>query len=261
MSIDLDSVINNNLVYYNGNGIALAYGGNTLTENIMYSNSGINLYFNRAVNVINHNVFYGAQYGIYLGSSSANIIIKNSIFHQNSLYGIFSEIAITIIYCCITDAVNSNVDITDSSNISDNPLFININEGEENFNIKTLENGDLLDSPCKDAGESDIGAYTITRSTLSDVFKKYELAYNPLELNPEINPKGLIDQEGVRGGSHLYAKEHKRLFPLNWGTSQLSSETLRLTMALMNKLIQTRKNQYSKEQTRIRFHQPSNLLR
>ena len=251
---DLDAIISNNIIKNSGNGIKLAYGGNTLEKNIVFNNSIFGIHSNYTGTIFNHNVFYLNQYGIYLESNSGGITIKNNIFNQDSLYGIYSEVAIAITYCCMTDAINSNVDITSDTNITSNPLFINTNEGEENFNIKTIEDGSLLDSPCKDAGESDIGAYTIDRGVLSDVFKKYEFTHNPIEMNPSIKAKGVVDNESTRGGINLYGKEHKRVFPLNWGGEQLSSKELRLTIALFSKLIQTRKNQYTKEQIRIRYH-------
>lgn len=241
---DLDAIISNNLIYGNGNGGKLAYGGNTLEENNIYNNTVFGIWADYTGTTFNHNVFYLNQYGIYLESNSAGIIIKNCIFNQNSLYGIYAEIAIVITYCNIPDSVNSNVDITDSSNIVDNPLFINTTSGSENFNIKTIEAGYILDSASKDASDSttfpDIGAYDIARSTANEWWQKYQLATNPTNMNAGIIAKSLRDIEEGLGSKILYSKSHKRVLPFIWDANASSTEIQRKTIEYLNTLIPTR---------------------
>ena len=138
------------------------------------------------VQVVNHNVFYNNQYGVNLFSNSGSIIYKNNISFLNSLYGIFSEVPVAITYNCIVDAIN-NIDISDASNIINEPLFVNTDSGDEDFHIKTTEGGFIHDSPCKDSSDDtpvqDIGAYNVLRSVASESYKKYQLESNPRDLN------------------------------------------------------------------------------
>lgn len=258
---DTDAVIENCKIYNNGNGIKLAYGGNTIEECLIYNNIIFGIWLDYTGQIMNHNVFYNNQYGIYI-ESNASVLIKNSIFFKNSLYAIYSELSITVTYCCITDAIY-NVDNTDSSNFTDNPLFVNINSGEEDFNIKTIEAGYSFDSPCKDSADDgyDVGAYLITRIVDEDDWKKYEFEFNPhVEWTNII--EGYSQFVDALAGKDNFGKDSKRMFVFDFGKDQqVSSETIRQKMEYFATLIKTRANGLTEEQTKFRIHfQPTSYL-
>jgi hypothetical protein len=255
---NLDAVISNNLIGENGNGARLAYGGNTLEENCIYNSSVFGIHVNYNVNTFNHNVFYGGQYGVYLESSSNGNTFKNNITNNNSLYGIFSETSLVITYCCITDAVNANVDKTSTTNNTNNPLFINTDSGSENFNIKTTEGGYSYNSSCKDAAESstfpDIGAYDITRAVINDYWQKHTFAYNPRVLDYQINSKGNTTFNSGTGTQWNWSKGRRRGFQLKWQTGQYSDETDRLKVEFLNSLYQRADKERLNEEVKVRFN-------
>jgi len=255
-----DAIISNNLIYNSGNGIALSYGGNTIEYNVVYNNSIFGIWSDYTGNIFNHNVFYGNEYGLYLESNSAAITIKNCIFNNNSFYGIFSEVSIIVTYCDITDAVN-NIYISDSTNITDNPLFVNTNAGEENFNIKTIEAGFIKDSACKNAGESDIGAYQLDRGIESEAWKTYQLEHNPENMNDDLIPKGLREFESGTGSIDFFAKCFKRIFPFIWTKSNPTTKEQNKRLQYLNTLIKTRENELNNERTKVRLHfRPTEFL-
>jgi len=260
---DTDAQILNCKIYDNGNGIKFTRGGNIVQECLIYGNAVFGINANFTTYTINHNVFFNNQYGIYFESSSGGIILKNSIFSGNSVYGIFSEIPVTIAYCIITDAINSNVDDTDTSNLSDSPLFINTDSGDEDFHIKTIEGGYRIDSPAKDSADDDddIGAYTVDRSVANNDWRKYELEFHPKNVNFNLDAKGYITFEDGLGGYDNWAKGHKRIFKFNYSQGVISSETLRQKLEYFITLIKTRENELVDGQTIFRLHfKPDNYL-
>jgi hypothetical protein len=255
---DTDWTVSNNLIYNGGNGIKLSYGGNTLEENCFYNNAVFGVWSDYTGQTFNHNVFYLNQYGVYFESNTNAISLKNCIFDQNSLYDIFSEVTLIITYCCITGAYNSNVNITDSSNIIDDPLFINKTSGSEDFNIKTIEAGDTYDSKCKDASDDltfpDIGAYDIARSTEDEWWQSYQLVVNPENMNMALITKSLRNIEEGLGSKLLYGKSHKRVLPFVWMPNNRMPEIQRKQLEYMSTLIPTRENGLTKEGAKFRIH-------
>lgn len=257
-----DCIISNNKIYDNGNGIKLSYGGNTLEYNLIYNNSKFGIWADYTGQKFNHNVSHGNQYGLYLESNSGSISIKNCIFNLNSLYGIYSEVNISITYCCIADAINGNVDITDTSNTTDDPLFVNANIGTEDFHIKTKKGGnpdsDVLynfDSVCKDAADDsyDIGSYLLTRVVSDDYWKKYQLANDPTNMDRKNTIKSQNKSEYASGSLSLYGKSHKKVLPLIWNGQEYSTEEQYDVLEYISSLIQTIENQLIREQTKIRM--------
>jgi hypothetical protein len=261
---DTDATITNNKIYNGGNAIRLAYGGNTVQENLIYNNSIFGIWTDWTIQEFIHNVFYGNQYGIYLESNSAGITIRDCIFDQNSSYGIYSEVALVITYCDILDAVNSNVNITAASNLTDNPLFVNTNEGAEDFHIKTIEGGYVSDSACKESASDgkDIGAFDVSYSVANDYWKLYELAYNPKVMDFGNRPKGAVQFTDAEGGLDNWAKAHKRVFGLAFGQNQYTTEVLRNKLKLFSvDMMRKRENTYVDSQTIFRVHfQPTTYL-
>jgi hypothetical protein len=255
---DTDAIISNNLIYGNGNGLRIAYGGNTANENCIYNNTIYGLHSDYTVNSYNHNVFYGNQYGIYLESNSSVVTIKNSIFHSNSLYDINSEVSVVIRYSCLTGAVNTNVDISATSNTTNNPLLINTTSGSENFNIKTTEGGYSYNSSCKDASDTtafpDMGAYDMDRAITGDAWKKHTFTYNPRVLDYQINSKGNTTFNSGTGTQWNWSKGRKRGFQLKWQTGQYSDETDRLKVEFLNSLYQRADKERSNDAVRVRFN-------
>lgn len=253
---DTTTTISNCKIYYNGNGIKFTRGGNTVEECLIYSNSVYGIHCDYTVNTFNHLILYGNQYGIYFESNSSGISIKNSIFNGNSLYGIYSEVSVSISYCCITDAVNSYIDITDTTNFTNNPLFINTNENEEDFNIKTKAGGYLMDSICFETADDgyDIGAYKVNNYISANDWKYFIFDYNPKDIDFAKKLKGKLDFENALGSTNTFAQDEKRLITLTWTSQQVSTANQRKIIEYLAGLVQTRKNGLIENETKIRVH-------
>lgn len=250
---DLDAIISNNLIYNNGNGCKLLYGGNIVNENCIYNNAVFGIWIDQSEHTFNHNVFYGNYYGLYVGSNANNILLKNSIFQQNSYYGIYSEVSIAITYCIIPDATY-NINYSNETNIELNIQFINIDSGSENFNLKTKAAGYNFDSAGKNAADDgyDIGAYKVTRAKSDDSWKKYQLANDPTTLDRKNIVKGLNKSEYINGKLSLYGKAHKKVLPLIWNPDEYSTEEQYDTLEYISTLIRTDENEITREETLIR---------
>jgi len=252
---NIESIISNCLVYNNGDGIKWAYGGNSLSESIVYNNSKFGLWSNYLTSTIDHCVFYLNQYGTYIESNSGVITITNSIYYDNSIYGIYSEISIQISYCCITDSVE-NIDISDSSNINDDPLFKDLTSGNEDFHLKSESGGFFIESPCVESASdgTDIGAYDTTRTITNVSWTKYVLDVNPTNMNIDAMSKGQVKFTDVLGAQSLWAKAHKISLPIKWADNRYTTETQRKKIQYLSSLIPTRENGKTKSECLIRVH-------
>lgn len=257
-----DADIMYNRIYQNGNGIKLAYGGNEIEYNIIFDNTIFGIWSDYTLQEFIHNSIYGNYYGLYLESNSAGITCKDNISSQNSYYGIYSEVAIIVTYCNITDAVNSSVDNSDSSNIIDLPLFVNTNEGTEDFHLKSIYGGYINDSPCigTASDDTDIGAWQVTRTIANDDWKKYQVPFNPQVEWINI-PKGAVQFNDAIGRIDNWAQAHRRGFVFTINAPQVSNEALRQKFEYFSTLIQKRENTIVDEQTKFRIHfQPTSFL-
>jgi hypothetical protein len=223
----------NCIIRNNGNGIKLSYGGNIIQECLIYGNTIFSIWSDYTSQTFNHNIFYGNYYGIYFESNTTGIIIKNCIFHGNSWRDISSEVSISTTYCCITGATD-NVDISNTSNITDDPLFENVTSGSEDFHIKTTEGGYIHNSPCKDASDDDpvqdIGAYNVVRSVTSERWLKYQLETNPRDLNPFPKIKGEVNINNAEGSLKRYGVSTKRVFPFQYSDDDEQTEEQKNTL-------------------------------
>jgi len=220
-----DCLISNCKFYNGGNGIKFSYGGNTVQESLIYNNAIFGIHSDQAGQIFDHNVFFGNQYNIYFESNTGSIIFKNNISHKGSSYGIYSEVSISVTYCCITDRTY-NVNTSATSNTSDDPLFVSEITGSEDFNIKTRFGGWNVDSPCfLTADDSkDIGAYDVDRSIGEEGWKKYVFETNPTNGIPEDQPIGQVKFSDALGSRSLWAKSDKLVFPLEWEADTYSTE-------------------------------------
>lgn len=234
-------------IYNNGNGIKFSYGGNTVQECLIFNNTIFGIHADYTGQTFNHNVFYLNQYNLYLESNSGSITYKNNISDNASLYGIYSEVALIVTYSNITDAVNANVDVTDSSNIANNPLFIDVDNYD--FNIKTIEAGYKFDSGCKDTADDgyDIGAYKLSRSVADSYWQKYQFPtnYNPGKVTFQIKILSLNKLRTAQGKLKKWAIDSKRIYTLKWDTKQASTEELRNKLEYFLQLMQMRTNDNS----------------
>jgi len=227
---ETEAEVSNCKIHDGGAAIKFSLGLNIFDENIIYNMITVGVHINRDGDSSNHNVFYNNETGIYVEGTASGITIKNSIISGNSLYGINSEVSIFVTYCCITDSLN-NVDDNDSSNITDEPLFVSIASGSEDFHIKTIEAGFSINSACKDASDDsdfpDIGAYDMDRGIDEDSWKQYELEYNPRNIDFLHNVPGLVKFESALGHLDLFGKSDKKIFVFKYHSRQLMSEELR----------------------------------
>lgn len=252
---DTDGEIKNNDINNNGWGIALIYGGNIVEENLIYRNIHFGIYANYTAQSLDHNDIFLNRWGVYLGANISGIIFKNSISHFNTLYEIYSEVLLTIDYCCITEVGALNNITLDEHSFTDNPLFVNTNDGEEDFNIKTIELGYSVDSPCKDSADddTDIGALQINRDIESDAWKKHELNYNPRNIDFRHEGKGIIKFEDGTGSLDLFMKDDKRIYVFKYAKRQYMDETDRKKLEYFNTLVQGRVNSLTKDDTKLRL--------
>lgn len=256
-----ECIITNNIIKNGGNGLKLSRGGNTVQNNLIYGNTIFSIWSDYTSQSFTHNVLYGNGYGLYLESNSAGITFRDNITSQNTLYGIFSEVALIVTYCDITDATN-NVDATDPSNFTDNPLFVNTLLGSEDFHLKSVFGGFSFNSPCINSASDgkDIGAYDVLRTTDEDAWKKYEMAFNP-QVRWNNIPKGVTRFNSAKGFLSMWAKAHRRGFVFTFSAPQVSSEELRLKMEYFSTRIRKRESNTVEEETKFRIHfQPTSFL-
>lgn len=251
-----DTQILNSIIKDNGNGIKLAYGGNTIKECLIYNNSKFGIHSDWTGQTFNHNVFYNNYYGLYLESNSGGIIYKNNISHQNSLYGIYSEVALIVTYSCITDAVNANIDITNSSNIIDDPLFINIVFGSEDFHLKSEFRGYSVNSVCIDAADDglDMGAWDVDDSIFENYWKKYQFVHNPRTMNEGLLPKGVIKFDDAYGNLSGYMKSDRITLPLVWAGNSAMSEVQRKKIRYFSTHVPSVQNERTEAECEFRIH-------
>ncbi len=258
----LDAEIDNNLVHNSGSGLKLSHGDNTIEENIFYKASKYNIHFDQSGQTINHNVSFGGKFNYYFDSNTSNIIFTNNITSGGGENGIFSAVSLAITFNCIDDPVTTSVDISASSNIQADPLFINTLDGTEDFHIKTIEGGFSFNSLCKDAGSSDIGAYAVDRAITSEHRRSYQLEHNPANLDQITQGLGITKSESALAEINLYAKGHKRIFPFEWDTNTISSETQTDILEYFSTLFSTNENELTKDQSVFRIHLiPETFLR
>lgn len=244
----------NCFVMDNGCGLRLAYGANTIDESIFSGNASFGVWADWTVNSFTNCVFYGNDYGLNLAVNSAGVTYRNNISNGNFTYGIYSVVALVATYSCINDAINSLVDIMDASNIEADPYLVDVDA--DDYHIKTIEGGAMIDSLCKDAASDggDIGAYIMDRSISSEAWRKYQLAWNPLKMDPEYNGKGVVSFENALGGASMFEKGHKRVFPFQWSAEQASTGELWKKIQFLSSLVPDRDQGRTADQCRMRLH-------
>ncbi len=136
--------------YFNSAGYGLTVDGNALlTGDIL----------------VNHCDFFNNSGGIrFLNNNGANEIVKNTISHGNSLYGINADIDISFSSSLVTDPVLNVNSISDV--LTGNPSYVNEGSGNPDnvdLNIRVTETGYPADSPARDLADDDrnAGAYDV----------------------------------------------------------------------------------------------------
>lgn len=255
------TTISNCLIHDNGNGIRFARGGNTISETVIYANDVYGVWSDYSVQSYDHCIFSKNYYGIYFESNTGGVSITNSVFDLNSYYDIYSEVSIILTYCCVTGSVNSNVDISDSSNTIDSPLFVSVSDGAEDYRLRRIELGYNNNSPLIDQGDDgyDIGAYKFTYDTTSYSWKKYDLEFNPQSVKWINRAKNLVEFNSASGSIDHFVSNHKRGLLLDFG-SNVSSAELRDKVDYFHTLVKGRELNLTEEQTHFRLHlQPTSF--
>jgi parallel beta-helix repeat protein len=226
-----------------GAGLTITTGGNSITNNIFSYNDFQCIFLDDAGHTITNNVFYFGKYGLETATTASSITYQNNI-SLNFTTAIKTSISMSIFYSCITDGVSASVDKSSTTNINNNPLFVDTEIGSEDFNIKTIEAGFFRDSACKDAGSDgkDMGAYIVARSILSDSWASYQFDHNPRKILFEDKIKGVTNFEKLDGGMDLFGKDMKRGFTFQWAVRQVTSEEIRNKVSYFATRIKTRYN-------------------
>jgi len=118
-----ETFIYNSIIYNNGSGIKIAVKYSTIENNIIYNNSDYNILINDENFTVENNTCYNAKYGISISKLISSSSILNNISSNNSIYDIQASLLTKVTYNCFF--TYSNIDISDSSNIIADPLFIN----------------------------------------------------------------------------------------------------------------------------------------
>jgi hypothetical protein len=249
------STIENNLISSNSNGVSSNPPGASLKNNIFLSNSNYGLWGNSPSSDYDKNTFYQNYVHFYIGTSMTNYVVKDCIFHSaRSASGILADIAATALNCCITDAVGSLLDKSSSTNLIDNPLFVNTNDGSEDLHLKSKKDGFSFDSPCAESASDggDMGAYSVTYSLTDYSFRKYHFEENPLQNNIDNAIKGGSSFTSITGSLTMYGDYHKRIFPMQF--SNYTTKTQRDKLAYLNGFYPTRENGLVRNDCIMRYH-------
>ena len=247
----INSDIFNCWIENNAVGVSSYGNGIEMEENIIKLNT-YGVYNYGSNNEIIHDVFFNNTYGVY--NDNASVTIRDNIFKSNTTNSIYSSLPIITTYCCVVNSPNSNVDITDSTNFVDDPLFIDA--ANDDFNVKSIENGNLFNSPCVDAASDlkDIGAYDVTRATSALDWRIYRLEYNPDTMDMQVITKNRSVYSDIKGDIINYGYSQRRVFPLQWNMNTYTSETQRKKIEYFNQLLINSNNGLSNEETIIRLH-------
>ena len=174
------SIIKNNLFYRLASGYACHIDGTAAT--------GPTIEFS-------HNTVFDCYGGLRLENNGGSELVKNNIFHENDIYDVNAETAITMTYSLYTGNLNNVT--SGASVIKANPLFINegaIDPDDIDLQIKLRLLGYPADSPAyqladdttpdRDAGAWDIipigSATTWTYFTFEKPAKGIDLKYEPI---------------------------------------------------------------------------------
>jgi hypothetical protein len=250
--------IQNCIIHDNGNGINLPWGATTIQQNIIYNNIVYGLYRNKQLGGNDHNVFFGnGTTGYYLPVTATGELITNSIFYANGAYGINSLVAIIVQNSCINDFVSTLVDYltTGSGNITDNPLFVNENEGTEDFHIKTIARGYMFNSPCLNLADDgySMGAYLETEEITGGGWKSYQLEHEPAKLNIESALIAGTSSISNYGSLFLRGRNYKMIFPLQWDTNTATTAKQGKKIRYFQSRIPTTKNELTRDECLFRI--------
>jgi hypothetical protein len=242
------TVINDCKSYNNGVGGQASAVTTSFNNSLFYENyySGVTIPNGSTDLLIDNCVMNLNQYGFYYDGGDCQII--DSIISGND-QGIVTDSLFfsNITYSCINDTVDDYTNISDVSNRTNDPLFIDSATvgDDKNLNIKTIDAGYFLDSPCykTDSTGADMGGYTFSARGLQSVtWKKYTFEFNPAFMNINNIVKGLNSTDDGRGNLVNWGKAHKRIFPMTWNNDSASSITQYKMVRYFSTLIETREN-------------------
>lgn len=160
--------ITNNKTYSNSYIGIIIVGGtnnNQVSNNLVYSNasSGMHIGWSAQNNLIKNNTIYGnSSRGIVLDNTTTNNIIKNNIVAKNASDGIYIEsgssaqLSYNDFFSNGTNGVTnySGIATLGIGDISVDPYFKSTDSNSQDFlKLKSLSQGDSLESPCIDSGD------------------------------------------------------------------------------------------------------------
>jgi hypothetical protein len=172
-AVNANSEVNiyNSKIYNNDIGVSVQSNYMEVLDSQFYSNSGgYGLIVNGAALsagdiLINHSDFFNNAGGIrFIGNSGAAETVRNSIFHNNSLYGINADSPLSLLYSNITCPL---LNVTHGAGVvTENPDYVNESTGDpENvdLNIRVTETGYPANSPAKGLADDgrNAGAYDV----------------------------------------------------------------------------------------------------
>jgi hypothetical protein len=237
----------------NNNGDGVSYY-NDFDNCLIYKNSKNGIYANIENTTIDFCTIYLNNNNVYFDNSGSLGIIKDSIIYNATNLEIKSDVyVVTVTYSCSTTNVDSLVDISSSTNILDDPLYISTTDGSENFRFKRKEAGYLFDSPClgiaSDGG--DLGAYENNYTISSYSWRKYQLEYNPQKNEHFSMVKNAQGEDNILGDFTLYTDAQKRKFPMIFPS--YATKEQRLKIQYLNSFHPSRANGLTRDDTIMRM--------
>jgi len=246
-----------------GTGAMLAHQDNTVEECAFEDCDWAGIYVTNTGQALMHLSIYGGAYGLNL-SAAASAALIDSIFSGQSSYAIYSDAWIFPTFCCIDGAVSALVNISDPSNLTTTPLFLDTASDDKDLHLWSLENGYPAQSPCLNAASDgyDMGCYLIDRGVTDESLETYVFPTVVTNLEEEIVGKSESGFETVAGSSSRSAKTHKRRFELSWGTGTAApDDEFREMMELFSTMIEDDHQGWTAEQCIFALHKrPTELI-
>lgn len=153
--------------------------------------------------VFKYNTLFSNYSGLELKSNAGTETVKDSIFYQNTGFGVKSAVAVTVTNSCCTDTLVTAVLDSNTSNTL-NPLFFN--EGTENpeqtdLHLKSRTAGYSLNSPALRISDDglDAGCYNVEYIVLPATYTAFEMP-KPKKITviiSPVNPVEVTSQDGT----------------------------------------------------------------
>jgi hypothetical protein len=253
---DTLSTIISDVFLSNGTGIVNKDGTNKYTYDVIAKNTAYGIWTDTGYLDVNHCTFsQNGAYGIKMPFNSF-ACVRNSIFNANGAYEIYPVNPVLMTNCDINGLLPSTVTATEADgNISDNPLFVDETDGEEDYQLKNYARGYIFNSLCIGKADDgyDMGAYIETQTVNGESWRTYQIEHDPTNMNRGVDNMTPTASQNNFGSLYHRARNSKMAFPMIWQQTQASNRTQMRKMWYFSTLIPTLINGLKKEETVFRL--------